>query len=232
MANATARDLFMEIYRRLYDSYGPQHWWPGETGLEIILGAILTQAAAWTNVERALENLKSADLLSTEALRDIPETDLAGVIRPSGYFNAKARKVKAFIDHLWDKYDGDLESLFSRETSALRRELLAIHGIGEETADDILLYAGEKPSFVIDGYTRRVLTRLGLAPESESYGAYQRLFHEALPPDLRLYNEYHALLDRHAKERCKKDPICSGCCLLELCPTGRSRVDTHEGGIL
>ena len=228
MANAKSKGRFLEIYGRLYDSYGPQHWWPGETTLEIILGAILTQAAAWTNVDKALANLKSAGLLSTEALRDIAETDLAAVIRPSGYFNAKARKVKAFIDHLWGRYGGDLDSLLSQETSALRRELLAIHGIGDETADDILLYAGEKPSFVIDGYTRRVLKRLGVAPDGESYVAYQRLFHEALPPDPPLYNEYHALLDKHAKERCKKDPICGGCCLLELCPTGRSRVDTHE----
>ncbi len=228
MANPTAKGRFLEIYRRLYDSYGPQHWWPGETRLEIILGAILTQATSWTNVEKALVNLKSGGLLSTEALRDIPETDLAAVIRPSGYFNAKARKVKAFMDHLWDRYGGDLDSLLSQETSVLRGDLLAIHGIGDETADDILLYAAEKPSFVIDGYTRRVLKRLRLAPESESYVAYQRLFHEALPHDPSLYNEYHALLDRHAKEMCKKDPICDGCCLLELCHTGQGRVDTHE----
>ena len=209
----------MEIYRRLQRRYGPQHWWPGDSVLEIVLGAVLTQRTTWANVEKALANLKDAGLLSAKALRDIPEGKLAIHIRPSGFFNAKARKLKAFIDHLWENYGGDLESLLSREAADLREELLSIHGIGEETADDILLYAAAKPSFVVDAYTRRILKRLGLAPRRESYQDYQALFHRDLPQDAVLYNEYHALLDRHAKETCKKTPLCGGCCLAEVCPS-------------
>ena len=212
----------LRIYRRLYQRYGPQHWWPGDSRLEIVLGAILTQRAAWTNVEKALSNLKTAGLLSIATLGSIPEAELATLLKPSGYFNAKARKVKAFISHLWDNYDGDLEAFLSRDATGLRVELLSIHGIGEETADDILLYAAVKPSFVIDSYTRRIFTRLGLAPGDQSYAAFQELFHRVLPADAALYNEYHALLDRHAKETCKVQPLCRGCCLLELCPTGAS----------
>ena len=226
--NAAEGDVgarLMEIYHRLYERYGPQHWWPADSPLEVVLGAVLTQAAAWGNVEKALANLKVADLLSTRALRDIPEGELAVMLKPSGYFNAKARKVKVFINHLWDNYDGDLEALLSRDTLELREELLSIHGIGDETADDILLYAATKPSFVVDAYTRRILKRLGLAPDRESYQAHQGLFHRNLPEDVSLYNEYHALLDRHAKETCKKEPLCQGCCLLELCPQGKLSID-------
>ena len=224
--------LLMELYRRLYARYGPQHWWPGESQLETVIGAILTQATAWGNVEKALANLRAARVLSAEGLRDVPEADLAGMLRPALYFDAKARKVKAFIGHLWDRHGGDLKSMLSGETSALRHELLSIHGIGEETADDIILYAGGKPSFVIDSYTRRILQRLGLTPSRESYRAYQDLFHQHIPMDPPLFNEYHALFDRHAKETCKKRPVCATCCLLELCPTGRSSIDTHSASNL
>ncbi len=231
--------VLLEIYRRLYQRYGPQRWWPGESSFEVILGAILTQAAAWANVEMALSNLKDAGCFSLEALRDVPEHELAALIRPSGYFNAKARKLKAFVNHIWDNYDGNLEAFLFRgtqaggthaeEVQALRRELLSIYGIGEETADDILVYAARKPSFVIDAYTRRILGRLGLAPGRETYQAYQELFHRALsgyspPEDMPHYNEYHALLDRHGKETCKKRPLCQDCCLLELCSTGKASV--------
>ena len=217
--------VLRDIYARLYARYGPQHWWPGNSQLEVILGAILTQSAAWTNVEKALANLKAAGTLSVDALRRIDEIELATLLRPSGYFNAKARKVKAFIDHLWDNYAGDLKSFLSKETLELREELLSLYGIGEETADDIVLYAADKPSFVIDGYTRRILERLGFSPDNESYRAYQQFFHQNLPADPALYNEYHALLDRHAKLTCKKVPLCEGCCLLELCPTGKAYID-------
>lgn len=213
-------ERLLDIYQRLYDAYGPRHWWPAESKIEVILGAILTQAVAWTSVERALGNLKAADCLSPQALRDIPEEELAVYLRPSGYFNAKAKKVKAFIHHLWLHYGGDLERMLARDGDELRQELLSIHGIGEETADDILLYAGGKPSFVVDAYTRRVIGRLGLSPPSDSYQGYQQLFHEALPRDVALLNEYHALLDHHAKETCRKEPRCAGCCLLDICPTG------------
>ncbi len=218
--------VLLETYRRLYRRYGPQHWWPAETPLEVVLGAILTQAVTWRGVERALANLREAGLMSARGIRACPEERLAELLRPSGYFNAKARKLKAFIDHLWDRRDGDLEALLSGDTGALRDELLSIHGIGDETADDILLYAAGRPSFVIDSYTRRILGRMGLAPDRERYCDYQRLFHDALPPDPPLFNEYHALLDRHAKETCKKTPLCDGCCLRDLCATGRASVDT------
>ncbi len=221
--------LLLEVYRRLYKRYGPQHWWPGESPLETVLGAILTQNTAWTNVEKALANLKGADMLSVQALRDVDEPDLAAMLRPSGYFNAKARKVKAFINYLWDCYHGEIEEFLQEDTEWLREELLSIYGIGEETADDILLYAAGKPSFVIDAYTRRILERLALEPsDGKSYQAYQRLFHRNLPWDVSIYNEYHALLDRHGKETCKKEPLCRGCCLLELCPRGRLSIDTSN----
>ena len=219
-----------DVYDRLYDRYGPQHWWPGDGPLEVILGAILTQFTAWANAEKALSNLKKARVMSTTALRDIPQERLAALLRPSGTFNTKARKVKAFVDHLWEHHAGDLESLLSQEPAMLRQELLSIYGIGEETADDILLYAAGVPSFVIDSYSRRIIQRLGLALEQQSYHAYQDIFHQALPRDATLYNEYHALLDRHAKETCRAQPVCAGCCLRELCPTGRAAdVDTSSG---
>lgn len=219
-----SKSVLLDVYRRLLARYGRQHWWPGESKLEIIVGAILTQSTSWRSVERAIGNLKSASYLSLKGLRDIAEDELAVIIKPAGFFNAKARKIKAFVSHLWYYYDGDLESLLSKETAELRAELLSVHGIGEETADDIIVYAAGKPSFVTDSYTRRVVKRLGLAPNTDSYRAYQNLFHESLPHDAALYNEYHALLDEHAKTTCKPEPLCGACCLLDICPTGRERV--------
>lgn len=215
--------ILLEVHRRLYRSYGPQGWWPGGGPLDVIIGAILTQAAAWTNVEMAITNMKSAGCWSLEAIDSQPEEALAAIIRPSGYFNAKARKLKAFASHLQVNHAGDLGKMLSQETGALRAELLSIHGIGPETADDIVLYAAGKPSFVIDSYTRRIVQRLGIAGEGQtnSYERCQALFHENLPADAPLFNEYHALLDRHAKEACVKTPRCLSCCLLDLCDTGR-----------
>ncbi|MFH1142026.1 MAG: endonuclease [Chloroflexota bacterium] len=218
----------LEIYQRLYHQYGPQHWWPGDGPFETIIGAILTQNTAWKNVECALGNLKTAQALSPQRLRGLPIEELAQLIRPSGYFNTKARKLKAFAQHLGDRYNDDLATFLSQETALLRQELLAIYGIGEETADDILLYAARLPSFVIDTYTRRILRRLGVAPQRDRYVAFQRLFHENLYPDANLFNVYHALLDRHAKETCRKSPLCDRCCLMELCPTGKSAVEDGE----
>lgn len=215
-------ELLLEIYQRLYQHYGPQRWWPAETTLEIALGAILTQAVSWSNVEKALVALKRENLMSIRALRDISQDELADLIRPVGYFNTKARKLKAFVDHLWDCYSGDLELFLSQNNHQLREELLGIHGIGEETADDIVLYAAGQPSFVIDTYTRRIMTRMGLAPATNEYGAHQGLFHANLPPDVPLFNEYHALLDRHAKDTCKKLPLCRDCSLVDLCQSGKA----------
>ena len=209
-----------EIYRRLYEFHGPQHWWPGESEFEVIVGAILTQSTAWVNVEKALSAMKAAGCWSFQAIAELEEADLALIIRSSGYYNAKARKLQAFARHVLDR--GGLAPLFDQETAALREELLSIFGIGEETADDIIVYAAGKPSFVIDSYTRRILDRMELSPIGRpGYGAYQELFHANLPAETSLFNEFHALLDQHAKLVCtKRGPRCAACCLIDLCPTG------------
>ena len=162
----TRRGFLMDMYRRLYRTYGPQGWWPGDGPFEVVLGAILTQAAAWTNVERALASLKAEDCWSLEAINRRPQEELAAIIRSSGYFNAKARKLKAFASHVLENYGGDLGAFLSRGHNELREELLGIYGIGPETADDIVLYAAGQPSFVIDAYTRRIIDRLGLLRNS------------------------------------------------------------------
>ena len=156
-----------EIYQRLYRAYGPQGWWPGDGPFEVVIGAILIQSAAWTNVELALNQMKQADCWSLRAIHAMPVDDLAAIIRPSVYFNAKARKLKAFARHLVEGHDGDLSAFLDQELGPLRKELLSIHGIGPETADAILVYAARKPSFVIDSYTRRIVHRVGLLPSSK-----------------------------------------------------------------
>ena len=222
-------EKLMDVYNRLYRRYGPQRWWPGDSAFEVIVGAILTQSAAWTNVDKALDNLKARGLMEPAALRAIPLEELASLIRPSVYFNAKARKLKAFVEHLGDHYDDDLEAMFQRDFRDLRPELLAIYGIGEETADDILLYAAGKPVFVMDAYTRRILERLGITPGQDRYSAYQAMFMENLPHDAVLFNEYHALLDHHGVESCRKrEPLCSQCCLLDMCPSGALRTAERQ----
>jgi endonuclease-3 related protein len=211
------RQELEEIYHRFLDRYGPQYWWPADEPFEVIIGAILTQSAAWTNVEQAIINLKKAGALNPTTLNLIPVGNLAALIRPSGYYNAKARKIKAFVEQLVGSYSGSLTEMFARETTALRGELLSIYGIGPETADSIILYAARKPVFVIDAYTRRIIARLGLTTDKASYTALQALFMDNLPHDEKLYNEYHALLVRHGKETCKRSPLCHHCCLSALC---------------
>jgi endonuclease-3 related protein len=205
--------VLTEIFRRLFERYGPQHWWPAEEPFEVIVGAILTQSAAWTNVEKAISNLKKAGKLSPKALRRLPEAELARLIYPSGYYNVKARKLKALAEWLGEKYNDSLEKLFAQDTGEIRKQLLDVYGIGEETADSIILYAGDKPVFVIDAYTRRITERLGLMPSTRSYTVYQQLFTNSLPADAAIFNEYHALLVRLAKETCRKKPLCTLCCL-------------------
>jgi len=208
----------LAVFRRLYEHYGPQGWWPGDTPFEVAIGAILTQAAAWRNVERALANLKEAvGALSPQALYTLPREELARLLRPVGYFNAKARKLRAFLEALQEGYGGELPRLLSLPLPELRERLLSIHGIGPETADAIILYAAQKPIFVVDAYTRRLFRRLGLGPATDSYGAWQSFFMEHLPLDVDLFNEYHALIVRHAKAACRKNPLCQGCCLEGLC---------------
>jgi len=209
--------MLLDVYHRLLDRYGPQHWWPAETPLEMIVGAILTQSAAWGNVEKAISNLKGREVLSLDRLRKIPEGELARLIYSSGYYNVKARKIKAFVDWLGAHYDDNLNRLFALDVPALRQELLSVHGVGEETADSIILYAARKPVFVIDAYTRRIITRLGLAPSNNSYAAFQVLFMQRLSHDESLFNEYHALLVRHGKTACRRVPLCDSCCLVLSC---------------
>ncbi len=213
------RERLLKIYDCLLGCYGPQHWWPGEGPFEVIIGAILTQSAAWGNVEKAIANLKAAGVLSPSALRQLPLPELSRLIFPSGYYNAKAVKIKAFVERLGERYSDDLGRLFAFDIARLRSELLSIHGIGDETADSIILYAARKPIFVIDAYTRRILRRLGLGPGRDSYAAFQAIFMENLPHDEALFNEYHALLVRHGKETCRRAPICSRCCLGACCLT-------------
>jgi endonuclease-3 related protein len=213
MGEKKISEILQDIYRRLRQRYGPQHWWPASEPFEVITGAILTQSTAWTNVEKAIANLKAAGKLSPAALRKLSEAELARLIRPCGYYNVKARRLKAFSSWLGNNYDDSLETLFKSDIDTLRARLLDIYGIGEETADSTMLYAGNRPVFVIDAYTRRIIDRIGLAPSNHDYPSYQKLFTANLPEDVKLYNEYHALLVRHAKEVCRKNPLCQRCCL-------------------
>ena len=227
------REALLDIYRRLYAAYGPQGWWPGGSPFEVVVGAILTQAAAWTNVEQAIDNLKAAGVLSPRGILQTPVDDLARLVYPAGYYNAKARKLRAFVEMLFRRHGGDLDRLITLPLPELRRELLATHGIGPETADAVILYAAGQPRFVIDAYTRRVFGRLGLVPARDDYGSWQRLFEDALPSDAPLFNEYHALIDRHAKTFCRKDPLCDQCLLREVCPYGQERSGLNFGaGVL
>lgn len=206
------------IYRRLLRRYGPQHWWPADTPFEVMVGAVLTQNTAWNNVERAIANLKAADLMDPAAIRSCTHPSLARHLRPSGYFNVKARRLARYCE--WYLARGGIGPLGRLSTGDLRKQLLAVHGIGPETADDILLYAFGRPVFVIDAYTRRIFSRLGMVGGDEPYERLRSRFEEALPPDPALFNEYHALIVRHAKEVCRPSPACARCVLKPICPAG------------
>ncbi|RLB09498.1 MAG: endonuclease III domain-containing protein [Deltaproteobacteria bacterium] len=201
----------MEIFNLLYDAFGPRHWWPGDSPFEVIVGAILTQNTTWKNVEKAINNLKRANLLEPKALYRLPYEILVELIHPVGFFNIKAKRLKAFLNFLFEEFQGNLEEMFSLEMEGLRKKLLSIPGIGPETADSILLYAGGKPSFVVDAYTRRILSRHGLIHEEASYEEIRELFMDHLPSDVGLFNEYHALLVELGKRFCKTKPHCKGC---------------------
>jgi endonuclease-3 related protein len=207
----TKKKALLEIYNKLYSFYGPQHWWPGDSPFEVAVGAILTQNTNWTNVEKAISNLRTARLLNARALHRLPAAELALLIRPSGYFNIKAGRLKAFLAFILTEYGGSMKKMEKSDTASLRLELLDVPGIGPETADSILLYALDKPVFVIDAYTRRVMSRHGILDHGASYDEYQRMFHELLGKDLRLFNEYHALLVMVGKDYCKPKPRCKKC---------------------
>ena len=200
------------IYKKLYSYFGPQHWWPGETPFEVMLGAILTQNTSWQNVEKAIGNLKKHKLLNPRKLYKLEQRKLASLIRPAGYYNIKAKRLKYFLDFLFQSYGGDIKKISRVDKIALRQELLAVNGIGPETADSILLYALNKPVFVVDAYTRRILLRHRLIKETASYDGVQDLFTHNLKKDAKLFNEYHALLVRLGKDFClKKKGKCDTC---------------------
>jgi len=201
----------LAIYDALYKAFGPQHWWPGDGAFEVAVGAILTQNTNWSNVERAIENLKNNGYLHAKALHDMPLKRLASLIRPAGYFNIKAKRLKSFIDFLIRHYRGKMSHMGKEDMYLLRERLLRVNGIGPETADSILLYALEKPIFVVDAYTKRVLQRHGIVGEKATYHEVQDLFHKSLPRDVRLFNEFHALFVRVGKEYCRPKPLCEGC---------------------
>jgi endonuclease-3 related protein len=233
----------LAIYEKLYTSYGPQGWWPttppgkttpvyrpGATGRrlsqrerwEIVVGSLLTQNTTWHNAELCLEALSARGSLDLRALHALPLEHLTDLIRPARYFNQKAQRLHDLAGYVLDLYGGSTGALTRRPAAELRAELLSLRGIGPETADSILLYAAQYPFFVIDAFTRRICYRLGLAAESASYGELRDLFVDALPADADLFNEYHALLVRHAVERCRPKPRCGGCCLKRSCKFGRN----------
>lgn len=210
-AKRPAAEWLISAYALLNDSFGNLHWWPGESPFEIIVGAILTQNTAWQNVEKAIQSLKDKEMLFLRVMLEADHDILAEAIRPSGYYNVKAKRLKAFLRFIQDNYAGDLSLMFAEELQRLRDQFLGVTGIGEETADSILLYAGQKPIFVVDAYTRRILSRHGLIAGSESYSVIQNLFMKTFPDDIGLYNQYHALMVETGKTYCQKRPRCSAC---------------------
>lgn len=211
------RNTLLEIFDTLLATYGPRYWWPAETPFEVCVGAILTQNTNWGNVEKAIFNLKRDGLLLPEKLRDFPIEQLAELIRPAGYFNVKSVRLKDFVGWLFLVHGGRLEDIFSGDWRELREELLKVRGIGPETCDAILLYAGYKPTFVVDAYTRRLYSRLGLISAKATYDQLREYFIVNLPADVGLFNEYHALIVAHCKEFCRTKPRCGECALRFRC---------------
>jgi endonuclease III related protein len=217
-ASLDLEKLLHEIYARLYAHYGPQNWWPAESRWEIMVGAILTQNTAWRNVDRALENLKRANALAPKQIRTIQRARLAKLIRAAGFTASKPLRLKTLAEFLLREYDDVPENMRGGDLAKQRAQLLALNGIGPETADAILLYVAEQPIFVIDAYTRRIMAHIGIVDEKIPYHALQSLFMKNLPHDAALFKEYHALLDTHAKELCtKRAPRCNVCPLNEIC---------------
>jgi endonuclease-3 related protein len=209
----------MEVYERMLAKFGPQNWWPGDSPFEIMVGAVLVQNTAWRNVEHAINNLREAGIMEPHALYKVPPEELAELIRPAGYYQVKTKRLRNLLRYLIEQHDGSLEAMFSRSAASLRADLLEINGIGSETADAILLYAGGLPTFVVDTYTHRILARHGWLDYEASYADIKDYFESALPEDASLYNEYHALLVRIGKDYCKRTaPNCDGCPLADLLP--------------
>lgn len=215
MPNNYTRQRLLSVYHTLDTQYGPQHWWPANSPFEIMVGAVLTQNTAWANVEKAIENLKAMDCLDAKRIAALPSVELAMLIRPSGYFNVKAKRLQEFCKWYMDR--DRFAGLAGLDTHSLRDALLSVHGIGPETADDMLLYAFERAIFVVDAYTRRIFSRLDLLDGELSYEVLRTMIEEALPADNALFSQYHALIVRHGKDICRKRPCCDRCCVRRFC---------------
>lgn len=207
-----------DAYDRLFERFGPQHWWPAETKFEVMVGAVLTQNTAWANVVRAIDKLRSADCLSPDAVHKLSFAELAELIRPAGYFRVKAKRLSNLTAFLFDEFHGSIDRMFASNLADLREKLLSINGIGPETADSILLYAGEMPTFVVDAYTARIFKRHGWIECEAGYYEIKDFCESQLESDVRLYNEYHALIVRCGKEFCRTRPRCEECPLREMLP--------------
>jgi endonuclease-3 related protein len=217
-----------KIYSVFLKTYGPQHWWPGETDFEVAIGAILTQNVAWKNVEKAVALLKEKGLLTPRALYVMPADHIAPLIRSTGYYNQKAKKIRHFLEW-FALYGFSFRRLKSRDLRSLRDELLAVHGIGPETADSILLYALGKKTFVVDAYTMRIFSRVGILGGADAYDAVQRLFHRRFRGGVKEYNEFHALIVNHGKDVCRKKPRCGVCCIARQCAFGKAVMGGESG---
>ena len=207
------KNKLLTIFEKLYAAYGPQHWWPAETPLEMMIGAILVQNTNWRNVEKAISRLKP--YLTPETLNALSPEELAVLIRPSGFYRLKSKRIKALLEWL-ETYDFQIEQLKRMEQSELREQLLSVNGVGKETADSILVYAFEKRVFIVDAYTRRIFYRIGIDLPGH-YDVFREEVGKLLPQDIQIYNEFHALLVKHAKTFCKKKPLCGNCPLKDLC---------------
>jgi endonuclease-3 related protein len=218
---ATQTKQLMNIYNRLYKAFGSRNWWPADTAEEVMFGAILTQSITWKNVEQAIAALKKRGKLSFKTVATMDEKELAKIIRPARFLNQKARALQKYADYFGEKYSYSIKKMKKQDLWTLREELLSLYRIGPETADSILLYALEKPVFVIDVYTKRIFSRHGFLNMEDSYEDYQKLFMENLPGDVRLYNEYHALLVHLGSRFCKPKPLCDTCPLRTLKSAGK-----------
>lgn len=216
MIGSKRRSIIRDVFDRMLAAFGPQHWWPADTPLEVIVGAILTQNTAWRNVETSIARLRQHGLLSLDAMLQVPEERLKELIRSSGYFNQKARRLKIFFEHVSTRWDGDLDNFLALDLLPLREELLQINGIGPETADSIILYAAGQPSFVVDIYTHRILSRHGWFPEAYDYERLRDFFMDYLPADVAFFQQCHALLVKTGNAHCRKKPSCRHCPLAPL----------------
>ncbi len=229
MGHIKTKDVLKDVYNRLLDYYGPQHWWPADDPFEMMVGAVLTQNTSWGNVEKAIKKLKEKGLLCPDKIRTTPLEVVEEAVRSSGYYKNKAIKLKRLAQFLDENFNDDLEAMSAKDPWELRADLLSVWGIGPETADSIVLYAAGLPVLVVDAYTKRMLSRLGICDEKIDYAACQAIFMDNLPGDAALFNEFHGLIVRHSKDTCKKTPVCLSCPLLEICPSEQSGLPIGTG---